>query len=84
MTLTPGERAAHVMFTLRCYAGMEEMLRGVIARDLRHYVIRDGEVLLDDDGKPVHDPRPAREAQDLLKAIARDRARLTGRAVPGD
>jgi hypothetical protein len=54
---------------------MEQLLREAIARP--HFKIRDGEILTDEDGRPVRDPEPARMAGERLAIIRRERERLT-------
>lgn len=58
---------------------MENACQDIIAGE--HYVVRDGEVLVDDNGKPVPDPQPAEEARELLRRIQAARARFTGSAT---
>ena len=76
--MTPEDKAAVVARQIAAYDGMANRLREMI--EAPHWKVRRGEVVLDADGQPVPDPRPAREAQSLLDQITRDRARLSGQA----
>jgi hypothetical protein len=69
----PGDRAEREPGV---YDDAELRLREII--DKPHFKIRRGKIVVDANGEPVPDPRPARKAQRLLESFNRDRARLTG------
>ena len=67
MTPAARERIAARLASLRDYARLEAVCLEIIGRP--HYVIRDGEVATGNDGEPIPDPGPARQAQALLRDI---------------
>ena len=76
----PGE------WTRRQVAALDETARRLIGViNTPHFRVARGKVVLDADGNPVPDLRPAREAEKLLKSIVREKLLLTGppRADPG-
>ncbi len=76
--MTTEDKAAALTRQIAAYDGMARRLREMI--EAPHWKIRRGELVLDAEGQPVPDPRPAREAQSLLDQITRDRNRLSGQA----
>ncbi len=79
--MTPEDQAAAIARQLAAYDRLAGRLRKMI--EAPHWKIRRGELVLDANGQPVPDPRPAREAQRLRAQVTRDRARFTqGAARP--
>jgi hypothetical protein len=62
------------------YDLMEAVLQEII--DTPHWRVRNGNLVLGDDGQPVPDTRPARQARARLTRIRANRERLAERGKP--
>jgi hypothetical protein len=62
------------------YDLMEAMLQEIIGAP--HWRVRNGNLVLGDDGQPVPDTRPARQARARLTRIRANRERLAERGKP--